>query len=107
VSSGLILAIHNGRLIDGSGGKPVEEIQLLHSGALTRMQVLVAATRDAAFAFGRQADLGRVAPGWIADLIIVAGDPLQDLEALARVARVIQGGSVLSQPMQDGGSAGS
>jgi imidazolonepropionase-like amidohydrolase len=73
-------------------GLPLAEMLLLRAGGLTPMQVLVAATRDAAFAFGRGDDLGRIAPGWIADLIVVRGDPSQDLAALAHVTLIIQGG---------------
>ena len=71
-------------------------MELLLAGDLTPMQVIVAATRDAALAFDRQHDLGRIAPGWIADLLIVAGDPSQDLEALSSVTHIIQGGRVIS-----------
>jgi imidazolonepropionase-like amidohydrolase len=53
-----------------------------------------AATVDAARAFGRD-DLGRIVPGGPAHLVVVDGDPRDDVTALARVQAVVQGGRPL------------
>jgi imidazolonepropionase-like amidohydrolase len=44
------------------------------------------------------ADRGRIAEGKLADLIAVAGDPLQDITVLQRVAFVMKGGDVAKRP---------
>jgi len=62
---------------------------------MTPMEAIQAATRNAAEALGRTADLGAVAPGRYADLIAVDADPLSDIHALEKVALVIKGGQVL------------
>ena len=46
-------------------------------------------------------DLGSVAPGKLADLIVVDGDPVADIGALRRVQTVVKGGVVYSVPALD------
>jgi imidazolonepropionase-like amidohydrolase len=40
-------------------------------------------------------DLGTLEPGKLADLILVEGDPTQDITALARIRLVIRGGRIV------------
>ena len=54
---------------------------LVHSG-MTPMQAIVGSTGLAARCLGLDADIGVVAPGKKADLILVEGDPLQDVSIL-------------------------
>jgi imidazolonepropionase-like amidohydrolase len=64
---------------------------------MTPMQAIKAGTSVAAELLG-QPDLGVVAPGAFADLVAVAGDPLQDVTELERVRFVMKGGvTYLSQ----------
>src|SRR5205085_10273371 len=58
---------------------------------LTPAEVLVAATATAAEALGLT-DRGVVAAGKRADLLVVEGNPLQDLACLARVRAVLKAG---------------
>ena len=51
---------------------------------LTPMQAIVASTATAAAALGRSDELGRLAPGLRADLVVVAGNPLNDIVLLQR-----------------------
>jgi imidazolonepropionase-like amidohydrolase len=44
---------------------------------------------------GRGADLGRIAAGYVADLIAVRGDPLADLTVLRAPAVVLKEGRVV------------
>jgi imidazolonepropionase-like amidohydrolase len=53
---------------------------------------IVAATSLAARALGLESRIGAIAPGFEADLIAVAGNPLQDITALRRVVFVMKGG---------------
>lgn len=47
-------------------------------------RVLQGATTTAARLLGAEADLGLIAPGYLADLIVVEGNPLDDVSLLAR-----------------------
>src|SRR5262249_62072343 len=49
---------------------------------LTPPQALATATTNAARALGLTAELGSIAPGKLADLVVVDGDPTVDLRAL-------------------------
>jgi imidazolonepropionase-like amidohydrolase len=49
---------------------------------MTPEQALVAGTRTGAELLGLQDRLGRVAPGFVADLVAVDGDPMQSIETL-------------------------
>lgn len=71
------------------------EIEVLSVAGLSAEQILTAATRNAAQHLGMRDVLGTIEPGKIADLIVVAGDPLADLEALLRVELVMKEGRVV------------
>ena len=73
------------------------EIACLVRAGMTPLQALRAATGWAAECIGRGADLGTVEKGKLADLVVVAGDPLADVSILqdpARIMLVIKGGEV-------------
>jgi len=60
----------------------------------TPMEALVSASKVAAEALGMVDQLGRLAPGYQADIIALDGDPLQDITAVRRVVFVMRGGVV-------------
>ncbi len=66
---------------------------------LTPAQAIRAATSDAAELLGRAQDVGRIAPGYYADLIAVEGDPLKDVKALETVGFVMKGGAVVKDSL--------
>lgn len=71
------------------------EMKLLVERAdLAPSAVLRAATLGAARAIGKDDELGSIAPGKLADIILVAGDPTQDIEDIRKVERVIRGGVI-------------
>ena len=75
-------------------------IAALASLGLSNAEVLWAATRDAAQGLLALADVGTLEPGNMADMIVMPGDPLQDLDALQNLSMVIQGGAVvLDRPL--------
>jgi len=53
------------------------------------------ATTSAADLLGWSDRVGRLAPGYYADLIAVDGDPLTDVTELERVRFVMKGGAVV------------
>jgi imidazolonepropionase-like amidohydrolase len=83
--------------VDFDLGMPVTEIELMAQAGMTPMQIVVAATRHAAHVCGLEQELGTVEPGKIADLLVVAGNPLADLHALAQPRLVVRDGVVISQ----------
>lgn len=72
-----------------------QELQLLVDAGLTPMQAIVAATSRPAAYVRKEADLGTVSPGKIADLLILDADPLEDIRNTRKIHSVIQGGKVL------------
>ena len=72
-------------------GESTRELELLHAYGLTPAEALRSATVTAAGVLGRK-DLGRIAPGAVADLVAFRGDPLADPGALRDPVVVIQEG---------------
>jgi imidazolonepropionase-like amidohydrolase len=77
-------------------GDVVHEMLLLHEAGLTPEQVLVSATRTAAATISRQQELGTLEPGKIADLLVVRGNPLIDLRAMAEPVLVAKAGRTVT-----------
>jgi imidazolonepropionase-like amidohydrolase len=75
-------------------GMPMREMELLLAAGLTPMEVIQAGTSRAAQVCGHGDELGTLEPGKLADIIIVDGDPLTDMEAMSRVVVVIKDGQV-------------
>ena len=83
----------------GGHGHPANAIEIacLVRAGMTPLQALRAATGWAAECIGREHDLGTVEKGKLADLVVVAGDPLADVTILQdpkRIALVIKGGEI-------------
>ena len=74
---------------------PVPEMQMLTGAGFTPREVLLAATRNSAVAIGRQDELGTLEVGKLADIIVVDGDPLSDIEDMKRVTVVVRDGEVV------------
>jgi imidazolonepropionase-like amidohydrolase len=68
------------------------ELEAMQQAGLPAKDVLVAATRDAAEAMGRGADLGLIAAGRIADLLVLDADPEQDVKAFRSLSLVVRAG---------------
>jgi imidazolonepropionase-like amidohydrolase len=75
-------------------GTNAREIEWMAKLGMTVVQALQAATSVDARILGKQKELGRVAPGFDADLIAVTGDPLADLHAIEHVAFVMKAGHI-------------
>jgi imidazolonepropionase-like amidohydrolase len=82
-------------------GENAAELEELVKGGLSTMEAIQAATRTAAELLGQQAEIGVLAPGKVADIIVVDGDPLRDirlLQASDRIAYVLKKGRVVKSP---------
>ncbi len=73
---------------------------------LRPVDVLRAATSEAATALGIAERTGRIAPGLSADLLVLASDPLEDLTALRDPEAVVFRGEWLSREMRLDAAAG-
>jgi len=73
---------------------PLREFQLLSEGGVPNEDIIVAATGNAALALDRD-DLGTLEEGKLGDVIVVAGDPLENIQAMADVEAVVLGGRVV------------
>ena len=68
------------------------EMELLVEAGLTPMEAIVAGTMENARFFRVTERLGSVERGKLADLLLVEGDPSQDIRAMRRVRRVMLNG---------------
>jgi imidazolonepropionase-like amidohydrolase len=70
------------------------ELEIFIQSGLTPFEVLQTATTRAAEALGESANLGSIEAGKLADLVIVADDPLVDIKNARKVRTVIKNGEV-------------
>jgi len=81
--------------VAGAHGRNVEELVCrVRDGGQKPMDAIISATSLNAQALGMADSLGTVAPGKLADLIAVEGDPSRNIEALRRVRFVMKSGRV-------------
>ena len=76
-------------------GTMVPELALMVKAGQAPLQAIHAATGAAACALGLERETGRIAPGLAADLLAVAGDPTERIEALDDVRLVMAQGRMI------------
>ncbi len=79
-------------------GDNAKEILALVKRGMTPVQAIRAATVTSAELIQMDDELGRVAPGYLADLIAVPGDPTTDINRLEDVRFVMKDGVIYKQP---------
>ena len=62
---------------------------------MTNAEVLASATTSAAKLLDLEGQVGRIAPGYSADIIAVDGDPFSDIRTLEKVRFVMVRGRVI------------
>jgi imidazolonepropionase-like amidohydrolase len=82
-------------------GLPMYEIQMMSQSGMTPMQVILAGTKNAAHALRLDAEIGSIEPGKSADILIVDGNPLDDLQVLAKVKMVIHNGTIIRDEIRE------
>ncbi|MFN8526812.1 MAG: amidohydrolase family protein [Chloroflexota bacterium] len=86
--------------IGGYGyGDTALELELLVENGMTAGQAIEASTRRSAECLGLEGEVGTLEPGKLADLLVVASDPLADVRVLRdrrKVELVMQGGRVVA-----------
>jgi len=81
-------------------GKNARQFRYMVEWGLTPIQAIQSATVSAAELLGWQDRLGSIAPGKLADIVAVAGDPLADVAALEGVDFVMKGGVVVKNELE-------
>lgn len=84
-------------------GQNTRELGWFVKAGMTPEQALQTATVNAAALLGKEKELGAVAPGYLADLVAVDGDPLSDIGVvLTKVTWVMKGGTVVVDKINSG-----
>ena len=78
-------------------GVAAKQFAFMVKYGMTPMQAIQAATSSAADLLGHSKEIGSIKPGKYADIIAVAGDPLQDVSLLENVQFVMKDGKVYRQ----------
>jgi len=76
-------------------GMPLHEIFWMHEAGMTPMQIIIAATKNAAHVCNLGEEIGTIEPGKAADVLVVDGNPLDDLSVLGKTKIVIKGGKII------------
>jgi imidazolonepropionase-like amidohydrolase len=79
-------------------GDDAREMEMMVEYGMTPLAVLKAATSGNARLLHWESRIGRVAPGLLADLVAVRGDPTRDIRAVRNIAMVMKGGVVERAP---------
>lgn len=81
--------------VAGAHGRNAEELVCrVRRGGQPAMDALISVTSLSAQALGLETVIGRIAPGFEADVIATDGDPVAEIEATLRVSFVMRGGRV-------------
>jgi imidazolonepropionase-like amidohydrolase len=78
-------------------GNNALELELMVEYGMSPTQALRAATSVNARIMHRENEFGRVAPGLLADLVAVQGDPTRNISAIRAVRLVMKGGVIVRQ----------
>ena len=76
------------------------EMELLGQSGLSNADVLRIATLGSAELLGVEDELGKVAPGYVANLIILDENPLEDLRNTWSIDKVVLKGRVIELPVE-------
>jgi imidazolonepropionase-like amidohydrolase len=85
-------------------GRNAGELAHMVEAGMTPMQAIVAATRMGADCMGLGDEVGRLRPGFLADLLVVDGDPLADVRVLedrARLRLILKDGAQIKNTLQE------
>lgn len=78
------------------GASYFRELRLMAQAGLTPAQVLADATINGARLLGREGELGSIAQGGFADLVVLDADPLAGVDNFSRIHAVMKGGDLFA-----------
>jgi imidazolonepropionase-like amidohydrolase len=76
-------------------GIPMYELEQMSRAGMTPMQIITAGTQNAAIVSGIEDQVGTLETGKFADVLVVAGNPLKDLQNLTDIRMVIHNGTII------------
>jgi len=88
----VVLGTDAGNPLTLHGPSVFAEMEAMQSAGLSAREVLTASTQTAAAAMQRAADLGRIAVGYVADLLVLEKDPGQDIANMRSITQVCRAG---------------
>jgi imidazolonepropionase-like amidohydrolase len=88
-----------GDLVDGTPAA-VHELLLMAEAGLSPLLSLQSVSVNAARLLGIDDHVGQIRPGYAADFVAVAANPLEDLAAMRTISLVAQGGRIVREAAQ-------
>jgi imidazolonepropionase-like amidohydrolase len=82
-------------------GIPMYEVEMMEEAGMTPMQVIIACTLNGAHVLRIDQTVGSLVPGKDADILIVDGNPLEDLRILANIKMVIHAGVIIRDEIKE------
>ncbi len=80
------------------GWSTLHEMELLVASGLSPLQAITAATGASARALKVAGNRGTIAPGMAADLVLIGGNPLRNIQDIEKIERVFLNGAELDRP---------
>ena len=84
-----------------SGPSSHRELELMVNGGISTLDAIKIGTHNSAVFLGKEADLGTIERGKLADLVLLDADPVQDIRNTEEIAMVIKGGQVVDRSKLD------
>ena len=78
-----------------AGPQSQRELELMVAGGIPAMEAIRNGTLHAAIFLGKERELGSIEEGKLADMVLLAADPLADLRNAERSDMVLKGGRVI------------
>jgi imidazolonepropionase-like amidohydrolase len=91
----IVTATDAGNPLTLHGPSIFNEMEAMQAAGLTAADIIVMSTRNGARAMKREADFGTLEQGKLADLLVLASDPLANVQAFRSRTHVMRGGRLL------------
>jgi imidazolonepropionase-like amidohydrolase len=93
----IVVGTDAGNPLTFHGASIFSELEAMQAAGLSASDIVVMATRNGARAMGRLKDFGTLEAGKLADLLVLAEDPRQDVRAFRTLTHVMRGGRLYPQ----------
>jgi imidazolonepropionase-like amidohydrolase len=93
----IVVGTDAGNPLEFHGASIFSELEAMQAAGLSASDIVVMATRNGALAMGRLKDFGTLEAGKLADLLVLAEDPRNDVRAFRSLTYVMRGGRLFPQ----------